>query len=103
VILALIIVPLSLSFEATAPRWIWDAFYAPATALGWIWEEFGLPPHGEAALAMGLVFAIVQWFCIGAFIGLWLWNRRFKHRQSGKQKTEGSGWDGSKENANIKD
>lgn len=58
-------------FAIALPKIIDDCLNAPAMGLTWLWHEAGLPPQGEAAFAMPLVFGFVQWFIVGAFIGLW--------------------------------
>ncbi|MCL5098993.1 MAG: hypothetical protein M1608_15955 [Candidatus Omnitrophica bacterium] len=58
-------------FAPALPIIIDNFLNAPAIGLAWWWYEVGLPPQGEAALAMPLVFGFIQWFIIGALFGLW--------------------------------
>ena len=58
-------------FAIALPKIVDDCLNAPAIGLAWLWHEAGLPPQGEAAFAMPLVFGFIQWFIIGALIGLW--------------------------------
>ena len=59
--------PLGNSFQI-----FWEYLNAPASGLCWLWlEKLGLPPQGEAALAMPLPAIFLQWFVIGALIALW--------------------------------
>ena len=49
----------------------------PAILLARAWLGLGLPPHGEASLAVGFYATIVQWFLLGLLAGAaWIWYGR---------------------------
>ena len=58
-------------FEPALPTILDESLNAPAMGLAWLWHESGLPPQGEAAFAMPVIFGFAQWFIVGASIGLW--------------------------------
>jgi hypothetical protein len=62
-------------FPALLPKVLDDCLNAPAVGLRWLWKELELPPRGEAALAMTVVFGFVQWFLLGSLLGLWRYRR----------------------------
>lgn len=82
--LASVMMLLSSSCETAIPHVIWNCLYAPALGLAWVWEKLGLGPHSEAAFAMVYMFEVLQWFFIGAFVGLW-WSCRLERKRSARQ------------------
>lgn len=58
-------------FAIALPKIVDDCLNAPAIGSAWLWHQVGLPPQGEASFALPLVFGFIQWFIIGALIGLW--------------------------------
>ena len=44
---------------------------ALAVGLAWLWHTAGLPIWGM----MPLAFVFLQWFLLGALLGLWRWHR----------------------------
>jgi len=65
-------------FAAAIPEPVNYCRNGPAVGLAWLWHEVGLPPRGEAAFAMPLVFGFVQWFVVGAAVASW---RGSRHQQ----------------------
>jgi hypothetical protein len=70
-------------FGAAIPDAVNYCVNGPAVGLAWLWHELGLPPQSEAAFAMPLVFGFLQWFVIGALLGLWRCRRRRKEAEPG--------------------
>ena len=57
-------------FMIAIPNAVNECLHAPARGLAWLWHYLGLPPQGEA-LALPFAAICVQWFVVGAFVGLW--------------------------------
>jgi hypothetical protein len=68
---------------------ILDGLCAPAMALEWLWGTLAFPPHGEAALAMPLAAAFVQWFLIGSLFGRWRFRKRQKRAATPTDRGQG--------------
>jgi len=68
-------------FSTFLPKIIDDCVNAPAIGLNLLWNKMGLPPKGESALALPFVCGFIQWFIIGAFIGV-LYCRKLHCRSS---------------------
>ncbi len=76
-------------FAGAIPITVEYCLNGPAVGLAWLWHAVGLPPHTEAAFAMPLVFGFVQWFVVGAVVGLWRFRREPNPPRARPQGTKG--------------
>jgi hypothetical protein len=70
------------------PQKLGEFLNAPVWTLDRIWRELNLPPRHEAAFVLPALFFFLQWFLVGALIGLWC-SHKFRRREDGaKEKRE---------------